>query len=393
MRYVPACGLSIFLAATLAAQPTLAQEQESWSATFTPGVGAVASVPGDVTWGDRLNVIVDGASCDSASVFFTALSHAAGDRLKALKDKDIDMSVNDKNVTGHISSIRPFVMGHIAMIDLEKGPLATIKAKYAKMPKIDIKLSGQNAAVVAAFEVLHNSWNTKGIGPALDQAQQLCQQRAIQKASKGVDCDEIITLEGWALALKSDKQDKYLGEVKQCLDGDAINQAQADALNLKILDNLDKVSEALATPRATTAAFLKRSLLVAAESGYPSSQHNYATIHNMDSRLPAADLFAEDQEAFILWTRKAAAQKEPRAMFNLAVRLLPVPNSPLPPDTRTAYILLQQIQAEVGPLKARLVFGNHLNKLLNDARTALGPDKVSEAEAARASFDFASLAP
>lgn len=81
-------------------------------------------------------------------------------------------------------------------------------------------------------------------------------------------------------------------------------------------------------------------------------------------------------------------------MFNLAVRLLPQPNAPMPPDPETAYILLRQIRQEVGDeAKMRSVFGPALDEQLAIAQGVLGPTRVAEADARRGGFDFMSLEP
>ncbi len=374
--------------------PVRAQDGGEWSAAFVKGFGAVASVAGNETAGDRFRIRVAGQACDAAQVFYTASSYNDVARLNPLKGKEIEVSLNGTPVKAQVTDIHPLLSFHVAFIDIEAGPVAQIAAKYAALPEITAKLSDKDAAVQQAFDILGNSWTSKGLAKAVEKAQKLCRDNAQPQQAAAITCKDVVDLSFWASALKGGRQDAYLSKLKQCLPGDRALQAEADELFLTIMGAVQRVSGALSVTPASTAAFLKQGLLVAAEAGFPSSQHNYATMHNMDPRQPEIAYFPVDQDVFLLWTRKAAAQKEPRAMFNLAARLLPSPQSPMAPDPQTAYILLKQITVEVPDAELRRqVFGPFLDKQLEAAITTMGPDKVLVAEAARAGFDFTSLAP
>lgn len=392
------CSMKAVIAGfTLAAtvfSPVRAQAEGEWSASFVPKVGAVASVTGNVTGGDRFRIKVAGQACDAAQVFFTASSYNNVEHLQALNGKEIELSLNGAPVVARVSGVDPLLSFHVAFIDVETGPAEKIAAKYAANPQISINLVDKDGSIQKAFDVLGNSWNTNGLVKAVKTAQKLCRDNPTPQKASAPPCAEVVDLTVWASALKSGRQDDYLTRLKQCLPGDRTLQEQADELFLTVMGAVERVSTALSIEPARTATFIKKSLLVAAEAGYPSSQHNYATMHNMDARAPGAAYFPVDQDVFMQWTRRAAAQKEPRALFNLASRLLPSPQSPLPADPQTAYILLQQIAVEVPNEELRnQVFGPYLDQQVRAAIAAMGPDKVPVADAARAGFNFASLAP
>jgi hypothetical protein len=96
--------------------------------------------------------------------------------------------------------------------------------------------------------------------------------------------------------------------------------------------------------RASYIRFNADLLLVLAKNGYANSQHNIAALHNARPGSAAAKAIKQDQEIFIYWTRKAAAQGEPRAIFNLGARIARgVPSLGIAQDNDLAFKLLAHL--------------------------------------------------
>ena len=115
-----------------------------------------------------------------------------------------------------------------------------------------------------------------------------------------------------------------LEEVQACGAGDERYQEAVDTAAVYLMD----VARQLRVPPASDLPqahwdFISEILLINARAGYPSSQHNYAVIHNAD---PADAMMGrhveQNYDTFMEWSCRAAAQREPRAIFNLGDALL-----------------------------------------------------------------------
>lgn len=138
-------------------------------------------------------------------------------------------------------------------------------------------------------------------------------------------------------------QNMYLKELKTCLPHNADLQEQVDDTIIKALDEIDRFPE---YRQAYYVNFFAEILKANAEAGYASSQHNYAGLYNAPPGSLLSKLIPQNYQTYMCWTKKAAAQKEPRALFNLAVRLA-AKNAIIPGityDPKTAYIILRYLQ-------------------------------------------------
>lgn len=373
---------------SVAGQAAAEPQDGRWDAEWIPNVGSVASVNGRVTHGDRLSVAVRGQSCDMGDLFFSAYTHYKGGDFLALQGRTIKVRFNGAVRDAMVVSASPFLLGHVAMIDLGAEPLAQMSAKLSKVPTLSAEIVGQNQY----FDVPGNAWSTAGLAKALDKAVATCRQLAALQAANEDPCEPMTSANIWVAAMKGGGSERYLRLLKECATGRADVQQAAEDLMVSALQALDQVADQVQMTRQDLAVHVKETLWVVADSGLPSAQHNYAALHNVDPNGPLADLFPVDQATFLKWTRKAAAGKEPRAMFNLAMRLLPSANAPLPADLPLAYILLRQIADEVpDPTRLHQTFGPVLDEQLDAVRSQLGAETVAQLDARRTSFDFRSL--
>ena len=204
-------------------------------------------------------------------------------------------------------------------------------------------------------------------------------------------CPDHISAETWVDAFKAGQQTRadFLSQLRQCLPGSKETQEEIDYLAVEFLDALESIPDESQGPFA---AFIALALLVNAEAGFAPSQHNYASIHNAAPGSLVQQTVPQDYATFIYWTRKAASQKEPRALFNLAVRLADsTPPEGLSQDLPTAYLILAFLQdlKDSGLPPPALAYASETRRKISKR---LGTAQTRKLDASLASFDFSSLA-
>ena len=201
-----------------------------------------------------------------------------------------------------------------------------------------------------------------------------------------------------ALGTPFEAQRDYLVALKHCLDADPEMQAYTDEQWLMFYQGLEHDDSLTASQKEGMTRWLTLILMQNAAAGYASSQHNLAVTFNAPADSLLAKAMPQDMEKFIYWTRKAAAQKEPRALFNLSMRYLyGLPEAGVPQDTEMAYVLLKGALVEVDKLEGKdsrtdemhaayKPFADKMCKALNPAKCAELASLVSE-------FNFGVLDP
>ncbi len=121
------------------------------------------------------------------------------------------------------------------------------------------------------------------------------------------------------IALYKKSVDQYRDSLKLCL-RDSEFSAKLDNYVVTALKKIDSV-RGIDEEVKQNFALIKTSLLLLAESGNPSAQHNYAAIYNAKAGSTLSRLNSSDLYTFSYWTRKAASNREPRSLYNLAMRM------------------------------------------------------------------------
>jgi hypothetical protein len=204
-------------------------------------------------------------------------------------------------------------------------------------------------------------------------------------------CPDHISTEAWGDAFNGGRQarEDFLSQLRPCLPDSKERQEEIDYLAVESLNVLESVP---AESQNSFADFIAQALLANAEVGFASSQHNYASIHNAAPGSVIQRTVPQDYATFIYWTRKAASQKEPRALFNLAVRLADAtPPTGMTQDLPTAYLLLAFLQnlKDCGLPPAAVAYASETKRKISKQ---LGPTQIPQLDASVASFDFSTLA-
>ena len=166
-----------------------------------------------------------------------------------------------------------------------------------------------------------------------------------------ISCETVLSDTEWHSKSRAREaaQQVYLEEMKDCLTGDARGQALIDSSATSAIGmmemNRSLMSPGPALPAPGIMRFVVRTLEINANHGNASSQYHYASLFNARPGSMPARLVPQSQEKFSFWTRAAAAQREPRALFELAVRMADgAPEAGIEKDIETAYKLLVNLQ-------------------------------------------------
>ena len=142
-------------------------------------------------------------------------------------------------------------------------------------------------------------------------------------------------------------------------------------------------------PRAYV-AFIERALTINAEAGYAASQHNLAAMHQVAPGDHLAEYVDQDYDTFMRWTCRAGAQREPRAIFNLAARTGGKEELPfiIQHDDRLTYRLLSLAMANTRTFPELRMTEAYLKGPLKAVKRRLGAKETKKLDEDLATFDF-----
>lgn len=208
-------------------------------------------------------------------------------------------------------------------------------------------------------------------------------------------CPTHVTADNWPKVFDDGPKARrdFLSQLKTCLPGRPDMQQEVDDLAVDSLDTLGAMARDEQKPLAD---FAVQAFRIDAEAGFASSQHNYAAVHNARPGSLIQRLVPQDYPTFIYWTRKAAAQKEPRALFNLAVRMADdKPPAGVARDFATAYTILTYLARTYDVKGYNLPPGMMTYIKQGRAKLArkLGRKEVRKLTTNVSTFDFSKLSP
>jgi hypothetical protein len=207
-------------------------------------------------------------------------------------------------------------------------------------------------------------------------------------------CAEKIDIQKWAEKYKEGlrARNQTLSEIRTCIATAPQSYIAFDTLAILSIKASTSLTEASVEQREGFLRFNADLLWVLAEAGFPNSQHNLAAMHNARPGSLEQGAIRQDSKIFMYWTRHAAAQGEPRAMFNLAARLARgTPELGIAHDPVTAYKLFTQVEKISSTTGDILGLASPVQQEKQKLLTALGNEKVLLLD--RESMDLTALKP
>jgi hypothetical protein len=160
-------------------------------------------------------------------------------------------------------------------------------------------------------------------------------------------CAEKINIRIWAEKYREGftARNQTLSEIRTCIATTPQSEIAFDTLAIQGIRAASSFTETSMEQRESFLRFNADLLWILAEAGFANSQHNLAALHNARPGSLEQTAIRQDLRIFIYWTRQAAAQGEPRAMFNLAARLARgIPELGVAQDQAMAYKLFTQVE-------------------------------------------------
>jgi hypothetical protein len=160
-------------------------------------------------------------------------------------------------------------------------------------------------------------------------------------------CAGKIDIQAWAAKYKEGLRARnlLLSEIRTCTTTTPASEIAFDALAVQGIRVASSFTEVPVEQREGFLRFNADLLWVLAEAGFPNSQHNLAALHNARPGSLEQGAIRQDSQIFMYWTRQAAAQGEPRALFNLAARTARgIPEFGLAQDQAMAYKLFTEVE-------------------------------------------------
>lgn len=235
-----------------------------------------------------------------------------------------------------------------------------------------------------------DSFSLGGFAPAFRAMSQRCSGIAEAATCPGVD----LAVRTWAGLVEGPTEGRreYLAKLGACAARTPEFRARVDYVAVDALDAIGAVPEG---SRGRWTVFVADVLRLNANAGEKASQHNLAGMYNAEPGTTLARSFGQDHGRFIYWTRRAASQGEPRAMFNLAVRLAAGDASAgVLPDPALAYQTYLALEPMLIRYRPQL---DQLHPVVEGAKLKLeqelGEERTKALKKSAGSFSLAALAP
>ena len=152
-------------------------EDLQWDVEQMEDGGAVASVHGQITYGDKQRIWIGDSWCDGGEQLFSFYTVERNKDILNLEGKVIDIKYNQKRIRTKIVYTRKFLMGHIAMFTLGGYSIEQLVNVHKDSSYISIELiDSEQFKASDYFDVLKNKWSLKNFKPALIKAKSICEK-------------------------------------------------------------------------------------------------------------------------------------------------------------------------------------------------------------------------
>jgi hypothetical protein len=207
---------------------------------------------------------------------------------------------------------------------------------------------------------------------------------------------DAIDIVAWQSLIEKPRSDwsDYFATVKACVANSAAYRSALDtaAVGFMVSYRLVRVAPSL---RQAWRDFVAQILLINAEAGFASSQHNYAVLHNAAAGDPMRQYVEQSYQTFMLWSCRAAEQKYPRAIFNVALRAAEDAAEDKIPyvvqNPRIAYHLLKRALANCRIYPELANTRPFVESALKRVKQRLTPREIKQLDRERDTFDFSTL--
>ena len=136
---------------------------------------AMVSIPGEVTHGDTLRLVMRKNSCDQAWILFSAYTYSKNPKIEELVNKKVPVSVNGLKADALTLSVRPFLMGSLVLFQVGHGSLSDIIPMLHAYQNYQITITDNDHFKASEyFDITNNTWDVSDVESSIKQGQSLC---------------------------------------------------------------------------------------------------------------------------------------------------------------------------------------------------------------------------
>ena len=136
---------------------------------------AMVSIPGEVTHGDTLRLVMRKNSCDEAWILFSAYTYSKNPKIEELVNKKVPVSVNGLKADALTLSVRPFLMGSLVLFQVGHGSLSDIIPMLHAYQNYQITITDNDHFKASEyFDITSNTWDVSNVESSIKRGQGLC---------------------------------------------------------------------------------------------------------------------------------------------------------------------------------------------------------------------------
>ena len=135
------------------------------------------SVNGMITNGDKLIIRLVKGNCENGNLLTYVYTTNKHPDILNLRDTLIDSLFMGDAIFAKILFTSPFLLGHMAIVDLNWIPIDVLKEILMRENPISIQyIDTDNMKISDYFDITHNSWSNNNLVTVLDNAFEICKK-------------------------------------------------------------------------------------------------------------------------------------------------------------------------------------------------------------------------
>ena len=162
---------------TASVQPELPiAEEDYWTTENDNILGVLASVNGEVVWGDRYRIILRDNTCKVGQHYFTILTYVQNEEILGFGGKVIPITYNGQEMNAEVIAVNKYLsLGYHLMFFLGTMDLDAFPEFVKNKNHIEIEfLDDENFKASDYFDVPTERWALVGVQEAINEARVLC---------------------------------------------------------------------------------------------------------------------------------------------------------------------------------------------------------------------------
>ena len=135
------------------------------------------SVNGMITNGDKLIIRLVKGNCENGNLLTYVYTTNQHPDILNLQDTLVDSLFMGEAIISKVLFTSPFLLGHIAVVDLNWIPIEGLKEVLMRENPISMEyIDTDDMKISDYFDITYNSWSNNNLGLILDKAFEICKK-------------------------------------------------------------------------------------------------------------------------------------------------------------------------------------------------------------------------